>query len=153
MNLTLTVVYNSFTEIESQKYKELFFHKRKASNFAFNLLTFDDSQELSYKHFKSLMLEFQPLKSNIDVLLMFKMLDKSGSGSLSRDEFARIYEDTDYKWVVKNPLNESWYTGSEELVIKAIDLCNIIASSPVFEYLGRFNCGFFIYYFKRLLKK
>lgn len=140
MNLTLTVVYNTFTEIEDRTFKKMYMNKVKASQFAFNLLVTDNC-EVSYEDFKYFMKIFDPLRSRIEVLLMFKYLDVEGSGGLNKKEFVSIYEVLSYNWIVAHSHRDSWYQGDKEFLVKFTKVTNSIVSHATFEYLIYLTIG------------
>lgn len=123
MNLTVTVVYSTFTDMEEKTFKQMFMNKLKASQLAFDLLVSNNS-EVSFKDFKHLMKIFKPYKTSIDVLLLFKYLNKKKSGGLKKEEFVSIYDALSYNWMVTNPPSESWY-GQR--------VANVIIRHPAFK--------------------
>ena len=109
MNLMLAVVYDAFTRIEKvtrdlmkqaiknekfedplfqDKYRKLFLHKRKAAQHAFHLLvTKERPDEVNFTHFEGLLKAYKGITSPTEAYLVFKLLNKSGSGYLRLEEF------------------------------------------------------------------
>lgn len=105
----LAVVYETFTSIEREKFRKLFLHKREASRRAFRLLVSKQNPEsVRFKQFLGLMKYYEPRKSNLDVLLMFKQLNTSSSGALNVDEFITVYDSVTLHWSPKDP-PQPWY--------------------------------------------
>ncbi|XP_014225608.1 two pore calcium channel protein 1-like isoform X2 [Trichogramma pretiosum] len=99
MNLMLAVVNETFTSAERDKFKKLFLHKRKACQHAFKLLVSKQTpDQMLFKQFEGLMRYYAPQKNVLDVVLMFRYLNTSGSGYLTSDEFLNIYDATVLKW-------------------------------------------------------
>lgn len=99
MNLLLAVVYDAFTAEEVKKFKKLFLHKRKACQHAFKLLvTKENSDGVCYEHFAGVVSFFASSRTPMDNLLMFKLMNKSKTGTLSMAEFYGIYDAIDYDW-------------------------------------------------------
>ncbi|XP_064619525.1 two pore calcium channel protein 1-like [Lineus longissimus] len=108
MNLLLAVVYDIFTRTEKNKLKKLFLHQRLACRHAFRLLVSKQNQnEITLKHFMGLMKYYRAAKSRRDVYLVFKSINKSNSGLLTLEEFYQIYEVCGLNWSPKKT-NEVW---------------------------------------------
>ncbi|XP_015748461.1 PREDICTED: two pore calcium channel protein 1-like [Acropora digitifera] len=60
MNLLLAVVYDTFTNIEKEKFMNLFLHKRKAVRQAHNLLRDNNNNLIPWTHFEEFMASFKP---------------------------------------------------------------------------------------------
>ena len=77
LNILLAVVLTQFSQIEKQKFRKLWLHRRKAAEHAFRLLVTRNNVDcIKFEHFCGLM---QYLTSNISVLqcyLMYKALAK-----------------------------------------------------------------------------
>ena len=104
INLLLAVVYDAFTAEEVKKFKKLFLHKRLACQHAFRLLvTREDTNHISFVHFSGLISCFATTHSTpINNFLMFKMINKSGTGRISLEEFYNIYDVVEFKWKPKH---------------------------------------------------
>ncbi|GAB6028669.1 hypothetical protein CHUAL_004495 [Chamberlinius hualienensis] len=101
MNLMLAVVYHAFTEIEKDKFRKLLLHKRRACQHAFKLLVNRKSPfKMGFKHFEGFLKFYKPKKGHRDVYLVFKALNKSGTGFLTLDEFYPVYEFASVRWKV-----------------------------------------------------
>ncbi|XP_028170350.1 two pore calcium channel protein 1-like [Ostrinia furnacalis] len=99
MNLMLAVVYETFTRIEREKCRALLLHRRRAARHAFRLLVSRRAPlAVRLRHFAGLMRHYAPHYSGLDVYLMFKQLNQSGTGGLSRAEFANLYEVFALRW-------------------------------------------------------
>jgi len=140
MNLTLTVVYNTFTDIEDKTFKKIFMNKREAAWCAFNLLVSNNS-EISYKDFKDLMNIYQPMKGDIEILLMFKDLDKEQSGGLTFDEFTQFYDSLSYNWKVFHPPKKYWYEGENIIIRQIVTGARAIVDEPAFDYIVYSSIG------------
>ncbi|KAK3785343.1 hypothetical protein RRG08_045569 [Elysia crispata] len=103
MNLLLAVVYDSFSNLEKSKVKSLFFHKHEGCMHAFRLLvTQENRHQVNVKHFIGMMEFFQPNRTRKEYYLMFKSLNTSRSGTLSNEEFFRVYDVARLKWTLKS---------------------------------------------------
>ncbi|RUS82903.1 hypothetical protein EGW08_009326 [Elysia chlorotica] len=110
MNLLLAVVYDSFSNLEKSKVKALFFHKHEGCMHAFRLLVTQEVKpsSLNVKHFIGMMEFFQPNRTRREYYLMFKSLNTSKSGTLSNEEFFRVYDVARLKWKLKSASAEIW---------------------------------------------
>ncbi|VVC97838.1 unnamed protein product [Leptidea sinapis] len=103
MNLMLAVVYETFTRIEREKCRALLLHRRGAARRAFRLLVSRRAPHaVKLRHFAGLVSHYAPHYGGLDVYLMFKQLNQSGTGGLSRTEFANIYEVFALRWVAQS---------------------------------------------------
>lgn len=106
----LAVVYETFTSIERDKFRKLFLHKREACRRAFRLLVSKQNPEtVRFKQFLGLMRYYEPRKTNLDILLMFKQLNHGDDGGLTMDEFISVYDAVTLRWSPKDP-SEPWYS-------------------------------------------
>ncbi|KAK9892534.1 hypothetical protein WA026_020517 [Henosepilachna vigintioctopunctata] len=148
MNLMLAVVYETFTGIERDKFRKLLLHKRKACQLAFRLLVSKQSPNtLRFKQFQGLMRYYSPRISQRNVILVFHLLNVSGTGALTQDEFLNVYDALTVKWRLREPL-DPWFSSAWpplrafyklartlvnwkyfEHVIYAIIICNGVAMS------------------------
>ncbi|KAJ8044123.1 Two pore calcium channel protein 1 [Holothuria leucospilota] len=98
-NVLLAVVYNTFTDVEKEKFKKLYLHKREGASMAFRRLCSRKHQGLvSLNHFQGLMRYYRPNLSKRDILLAFHTLNSSGTGFLNLSEFTNIYEVSLLQW-------------------------------------------------------
>nr|XP_027195298.1 two pore calcium channel protein 1-like [Dermatophagoides pteronyssinus] len=78
LNIMLAVVYNSFSQIEKDKFRKLFLHRRKACDHAFRLLvTNNNSNNIGYiefEHFSGLMNHLKPHTNQLERFIMYKAL-------------------------------------------------------------------------------
>ncbi|XP_045469112.1 two pore channel protein 1-like [Harmonia axyridis] len=112
MNLMLAVVYETFTGIERDKFRKLLLHKRKACQLAFRLLVSKQSPNtIKFKQFQGLMRYYSPRTSLRNIILMFHLLNISGTGSLTEDEFLHIYDALSVKWRLREPL-DPWFSSA-----------------------------------------
>ncbi|KAJ8711256.1 hypothetical protein PYW07_008498 [Mythimna separata] len=112
MNLMLAVVYETFTRIEREKCRALLLHRRRAARHAFRLLVSRRAPHaVRLRHFAGLMRHYAPHYSGLDVYLMFKQLNQSSSGGLSRSEFANLYEVFALRWAGQQS-RAPWYSQS-----------------------------------------
>ncbi|CAH2052635.1 unnamed protein product, partial [Iphiclides podalirius] len=133
MNLMLAVVYETFTRIEREKCRALLLHRRVAARRAFRLLVSRRApRAVRLRHFAGLIRHYAPHYSGLDVYLMFKQLNQSGSGGLSRSEFANVYEVFALRWAPQSG-RAPWYAAS------ALEPAGRAAAAavrwPYFEYL------------------
>ncbi|XP_017772430.1 PREDICTED: two pore calcium channel protein 1-like isoform X2 [Nicrophorus vespilloides] len=112
MNLMLAVVYETFTGIEKDKFRKLLLHKRKACKLAFPLLVSKQNPDgIKFKQFSGMMQYYAPRISNRDVVLIFRQLNASGSGSLTSEEFFGIYDAASLRWHLKDP-PDPWFNAA-----------------------------------------
>ncbi|XP_068623656.1 two pore channel protein 1-like [Battus philenor] len=133
MNLMLAVVYETFTRIEREKCRALLLHRRVAARRAFRLLVSRRApRAVRLRHFAGLLRHYAPHYSGLDVYLMFKQLNQSGSGGLSRAEFANVYEVFALRWAPQAG-RAPWYSAS---ALEPIGRAAAAAVRwPYFEYL------------------
>ncbi|CAG0902121.1 unnamed protein product [Cyprideis torosa] len=111
MYLFLAVVYDCFTELEKEKFRRLFLHKRAACDHAYPLLVSrvsrshrteeepeEEEEGIPFKHFKGMMKFFRPSRSPDEVLLVFKSLHPSMKGLVSKENFYSLYEHLNLRW-------------------------------------------------------
>ncbi|GBP62933.1 Two pore calcium channel protein 1 [Eumeta japonica] len=133
MNLMLAVVYEAFTRIEREKCRALLLHRRCATRHAFRLLVSRRAPDVvRLRHFSGLMRHYAPHISGLDVYLMFKQLNQSGSGGLSRSEFAGLYEVFALRWGAQAS-RAPWYSSSPLEPIGRMAATAV--RWPYFEYL------------------
>ncbi|XP_022120037.2 two pore channel protein 1 isoform X1 [Pieris rapae] len=133
MNLMLAVVYETFTRIEREKCRALLLHRRGAARRAFRLLVSRRAPHaVKLRHFAGLIRHYAPHYSGLDVYLMFKQLNQSTTGGLSRTEFANVYEVFALRWAPQTS-RAPWYADSplEPLGRAAA----VIVHRPYFEYV------------------
>ncbi|XP_060806614.1 two pore calcium channel protein 1 isoform X1 [Amyelois transitella] len=112
MNLMLAVVYETFTRIEREKCRALLLHRRRAARHAFRLLVSRRApRQVKLRHFVGLMRHYAPHYSGLDVYLMFKHLNQSGSGGLERAEFASVFDVFALRWCGQHA-RAPWYAAS-----------------------------------------
>ncbi|CAK1552370.1 unnamed protein product [Leptosia nina] len=133
MNLMLAVVYETFTRIEREKCRALLLHRRGAARRAFRLLVSRRAPHaVKLRHFAGLLRHYAPHYSGLDVYLMFKQLNQSASGGLSRSEFANVYEVFALRWAPQAS-RAPWYADSPlEPVARA---AAVVVHRPYFEYI------------------
>lgn len=103
MNLLLAVVYDTFSSLEKEKVRKLFFHKRTGCQHAFRLLVSKSKpMYIELKHFMGMMKYYRPNKSRKDVYLLFKGMNICKTGFLNLEEFISIYQYCKLKWRIKN---------------------------------------------------
>ncbi|KAI5634199.1 ion transport protein domain-containing protein [Phthorimaea operculella] len=133
MNLMLAVVYETFTRIEREKCRALLLHRRRATRHAFRLLVSRRAPHaVRLRHFAGLMRHYAPHYNGLDVYLMFKHLNQSGTGGLSRAEFANLYEVFALRWAPQQA-RAPWYAESWlEPIGRA---ASVAVRWPYFEYV------------------
>ncbi|XP_044763143.1 two pore calcium channel protein 1-like [Coccinella septempunctata] len=135
MNLMLAVVYETFTGIERDKFRKLLLHKRKACQLAFRLLVSKQSPNMiKFKQFQGLMRYYSPRTSQRNVILMFHLLNVSGTGSLTQDEFLNIYDALSVKWRLREPL-DPWFSSAWPPLRAFYRLARSIVMWQYFEYI------------------
>eukprot|EP00092_Neocalanus_flemingeri_P018251 GFUD01019752.1.p1 GENE.GFUD01019752.1~~GFUD01019752.1.p1 ORF type:complete len:800 (-),score=165.21 GFUD01019752.1:93-2492(-) len=140
MNLMLTVVYKTFADIEEKKFKSLLAGKAEAATRAFNLLKSRETGEVEFSSFKGLMREYQPIRSDIDILLIWKFLNRSSTNpaGLSSAMFSNVYQATAFQWCldhadVNNGVT-SWYTGTSKVLARTVKSVSQLVNSQWFEF-------------------
>ncbi|XP_066600553.1 two pore calcium channel protein 1-like [Prorops nasuta] len=109
MNLMLAVVNETFTSAERDKFKKLFLHKRKACQHAFKLLVSKQHPDkMRFRQFEGVMRYYAPNRSIRDILLMFRHMNTSGTGTLSTEEFLSFYDANVLRWEPQYS-NVPWY--------------------------------------------
>ncbi|CAG9791274.1 unnamed protein product [Diatraea saccharalis] len=133
IQVMLAVVYEAFTRIEREKCRALMLHRRRATRHAFRLLVSRRAPlAVRLRHFAGLMRHYAPHYSGLDVYLMFKQLNHSGTGGLSRAEFANLYEVFALRWCPQQS-RAPWYSDS---VLEPVGRAAAAAVRwPYFEYL------------------
>ncbi|KAJ2940242.1 hypothetical protein O0L34_g11811 [Tuta absoluta] len=131
MNLMLAVVYETFTRIEREKCRALLLHRRRATRHAFRLLVSRRAPHaVRLRHFAGVMRHYAPHYNGLDVYLTFKHLNQSGTGGLSRAEFANLYEVFALRWAPQQA-RAPWYA---ESILEPIGrVASIAVSWPYFE--------------------
>ena len=135
MNLLLAVVYEAFTAEEVKKFKKLFLHKRLACQHAFKLLvTKENPNQICFAHFSGLISYYAPYNSSpMNNLLMFKKLNTTGSGSISREEFYNIYDVVEYSWHPKKE-RRPYYEDCKHPFSVMSAAINMLVKSIAFTY-------------------
>jgi len=134
MNLMLAVVYDAFTKIEKEKFRRLFLHKRKAAQHAFKLLvTQERPEQVSFQHLEGLLTAYRPRTTPTEAYLIFKLINKSGSGYLSVDEFYDIYDACQYTWNIGRSPTE-WYHDMKPAIRTCLGFLNRVVTNRFFEY-------------------
>lgn len=134
MNLLLAVVYDSFTAEEVKKFKKLFLHKRKACQHAFKLLvTKENPHSICFVHFSGLISYYSPSSTPMDNLLMFKLLNESGSNNLTQQEFYGIYDAVEYRWK-PNKIMRPYYESCKKPFSILSGAVAMLVKSKTFEY-------------------
>lgn len=133
MNLMLAVVYETFTRIEREKCRALLLHRRRASRHAFRLLVSRRAPHaVRLRHFAGLMRHYAPHRDGLDVYLMFKQLNQSNNGELSRAEFCSVFEVCGLRWLPQES-RAPWYSAS--MIEPVARLAANAVRWPYFEYL------------------
>ena len=134
MNLLLAVVYDSFTAEEVKKFKKLFLHKRKACQHAFKLLvTKENPQHICFIHFSGLISYYSPSSTPMDNLLMFKLLNASGSNNLTQQEFYGVFDAVEYRWK-PNRVMRPYYESCKKPFSLLSAAVSALVKSKTFEY-------------------
>ena len=134
MNLLLAVVYDSFTAEEVKKFKKLFLHKRKACQHAFKLLvTKENPHHICFVHFSGLISYYSPSSTPMDNLLMFKLLNVSGTNNITLQEFYGIYDSVEYRWK-PNRVMRPYYESCKKPFSLLSAAVSALVKSKTFEY-------------------
>jgi len=139
MNLMLTVVYKTFADVEEKKFSALLACKAEAASTAFSLLKSSDTGVVKYSSFRGLMKEYQPMRGDVDILLIWKFLTRSSSkpDSLTSSEFSLVYQALSFKWTLLSGKNEGvacWYRGSNKVLVKTVTSVSWLVTSKGFEF-------------------
>ncbi|XP_022783902.1 two pore calcium channel protein 1-like [Stylophora pistillata] len=111
MNLLLAVVYDTFTNIEKNKFRKLFLHKRQGVRKAYKLLHSEcPPHRISWDTFKGLMSYYKPKRTDLEKYLVFKSLNTSQTGELSLDEFYNVFENSQMKWKRVTEHYNQWFS-------------------------------------------
>eukprot|EP00092_Neocalanus_flemingeri_P012722 GFUD01013709.1.p1 GENE.GFUD01013709.1~~GFUD01013709.1.p1 ORF type:complete len:872 (+),score=167.61 GFUD01013709.1:299-2914(+) len=134
MNLLLAVVYDSFTAEEVKKFKKLFLHKRKACQHAFKLLvTKENPHSICFVHFSGLVSYYSPSSTPMDNLLMFKLMNESGTNNLTQEEFYGIYDAVEYQWK-PNKNMAPYYESCKKPFSMISGAISLLVKSKTFDY-------------------
>ncbi|XP_071849102.1 two pore calcium channel protein 1-like isoform X2 [Apostichopus japonicus] len=134
-NVLLAVVYNTFTDVEKEKFKRLYLHKRLGASMAFRRLCSRMHPGLiSFPHFLGLMKYYKSNHSKRDVLLAFRTLNSSGTGFINLSEFFNIYEVSLLKWTAKQD-EKLWFESLFPPLDKPFRLINYLVNLKPFEIL------------------
>lgn len=126
LNIMLALVYHAFSQIEKQKFRKLFMHRRLACTYAFRrLISATHPNSITFERFNGLVEYLKPKSSPLDRYLMFKSLvnedfkqelatpktreskkevktkieiDSNFQPLLTLDKFYHIYEVLDLQW-------------------------------------------------------
>ncbi|XP_046979764.1 two pore channel protein 1-like [Schistocerca americana] len=141
MNLMLAVVYETFTRVEREKFRKLLLHKRKACQHAFRLLVAKQNpHRMRFRQFEGLMRYYAPKKTVRDVVLMFKYLNSSGSGTLSLEEFYSVYDAVLLCWEPQFSQAPWFHTSWAPLQ----NLCQLIHDLVLWKYFEHIIYGLII---------
>ncbi|XP_077995926.1 two pore calcium channel protein 1-like [Glandiceps talaboti] len=134
MNLLLAVVYETFTGIEKEKFRQLLLHKYKGATCAFKLLCSKQNPgKIPFTHFEGLMKYYKPRHKQKDVYLTFKALNTHETELLSLQEFTKIYEMSELKWKVKTD-NAHWFDRLPRVPYVLLKCTHKMVTSKLFEY-------------------
>jgi len=139
MNLMLTVVYKTFADVEEKKFSALIDGKADAASKAFDLLKNEESEQMEVSSFRGLMREYQPLKGDIDTLLMWKFLTRRSDNpdKISRKEFGQVYQAISYRWSVVDGKEEEitcWYKGPSKVMVTLVTFLSWLVNTKGFEF-------------------
>ncbi|CAH3104124.1 unnamed protein product [Porites lobata] len=110
MNLLLAVVYDTFTNIEKDKFRKLFLHKRHAVRQAYKLLCCKHPPHwIPLQHFVGLMSFYKPKSTLVEKYIVFKSLNTSQTKQLSLEEFYHVFENSEMKWKRITKDSEQWF--------------------------------------------
>lgn len=134
LNMMLAVSYEKYSSVEREKFRRLFLHRRLCCRHAFNLLTSDEHPDcVIFKHFEGVVKILKPGISRLRCYLMFKLCDTTRTGSLSLDQFYRIYDALELNWSQEYP-ELRWYHKISNVTLRNMfDLISKVARSSTFE--------------------
>jgi len=139
MNLMLTVVYKTFADVEEKKFATSANEKAEAASKAFELLKPAESRHIDFSSFKGLMIEFQPLRGDIDTLLMWKFLSRNSDhpDRIDSSEFSEVYKAFNYRWclVAGKEGPSCWYRGPSRTVKTIVTFLSWLVTSKGFEFV------------------
>ncbi|XP_018323604.1 two pore calcium channel protein 1-like isoform X2 [Agrilus planipennis] len=135
MNLMLAVVYETFTNIEKDKFRKLLLHKRRACELAFRLLVSKQTPDaIRFKQFYGMMKYYSPRTNIRDVVLMFWQLNISRKGMLNMEEFLNVYNAENLYWSLKNP-SQPWFASTTRIFKPVLQAIHDFVVWPYFEYI------------------
>ncbi|XP_020622394.1 two pore calcium channel protein 1-like [Orbicella faveolata] len=138
MNLLLAVVYDTFTNIEKNKFRKLFLHKRQAVRQAYKLLCSESPPHwISLSKFIGLMSFYKPKSTLVEKYLIFKSLDTSRRRQLSLDEFYHIFENSEMKWKQITEHYQQWFIclKSWNCLYRTVKGIRWLITQKAFEYV------------------
>lgn len=134
LNMMLAVSYEKYSSVEREKFRRLFLHRRLCCRHAFNLLTSDEHPDsVIFKHFEGVVKIIKPGISKLRCYLMFKLCDTTRTGSLSLDQFYRIYDGLELNWSQEYPELRWHHRISNSTLRNFFELTSKIARSAAFE--------------------
>ncbi|RDD44376.1 Two pore calcium channel protein 1 [Trichoplax sp. H2] len=86
-NLFLAAIYSSFNENSKYQFKKILLGTRKGLRLAFNLIDSDQIGRISFRDFRGIMKYYSSSTPLRDLVLMFKIMDEDGEGTITLDEF------------------------------------------------------------------
>eukprot|EP00040_Diaphanoeca_grandis_P032418 m.196387 g.196387 ORF g.196387 m.196387 type:complete len:879 (+) comp32620_c0_seq3:187-2823(+) len=98
LNLLLAIVYRLYTEEERNKFKKRFLRQRDGIRYAYYALTRGELDGIPWAVFRHCVREYDHRISDKRIALIFKMLNKSKSGTLSLEEFYDFFEVIQLDW-------------------------------------------------------
>eukprot|EP00049_Salpingoeca_infusionum_P027934 m.35112 g.35112 ORF g.35112 m.35112 type:complete len:821 (-) comp9847_c0_seq3:346-2808(-) len=99
-NVFLAFVFDFYQSFEKNKFKRLFLDRRVAVRKAFQQALASDEAGLTMRAYREIMVRYQRNVSTQDIVLSFKLMDTSGDGSLSEEEFQSFYRVFNLHWQV-----------------------------------------------------
>lgn len=134
MNLLLAVVFDSFNDIEKNKFKSLLLHKRTATQHSYQLLLNTQGPTgISFQQFDGMMRFYKPRMSTRDRYLCFRALKPNRTDNLRLKEFYHFYEVVDLKWKVQR-IREHWFDDFPPTALLIFKGINVLANSRAFQY-------------------
>ena len=109
LNMMLAVSYEKYSTVAKEKFRRLFLHRRLCCRHAFSLLCSDiNRSEITFKSFEGVVRNVKPGISRLRCYLMFKLCDTTRTGTLTLDQFYRIYDAIELNWSQVYP-EVRWY--------------------------------------------
>lgn len=134
LNMMLAVSYEKYSSVAKEKFRRLFLHRRLCCRHAFALLTSDKTPNaVTFKAFEGVVSKVKPGISRLRCYLMFKLCDTTRTGTLTLEQFYRIYDAIELNWAQVYP-EVRWYHCMQSPVFKSFfDHITRLSKSPLFE--------------------
>lgn len=134
LNMMLAVSYEKYSSVAKEKFRRLFLHRRLCCRHAFNLLTSDANPEgITFKRFEGVVRIIKPGISRLRCYLMFKLCDTTRMGTLTLDQFYRIYDAIELNWSQAYPEIRWYHCLKSQRIKNVLDRLTKFSKSAIFE--------------------